>query len=149
MRVRTNDDGAAAVEFALVLIPLLLVVFGIVEFGLGFFQAQGANAGVREAARRAAVGAVATCNTGTGQSDLKGIVAGAASGVTFGTPTLGISNDNADSVTGDAGDTVTVTVPYTVNLNILSGFIPGIPATLNNTAKAQARIEQQGGVTSC
>jgi Flp pilus assembly protein TadG len=146
---RRDDTGAAAVEFAIVVVLLLLLVFGITEFGLGFFQAQGANAGVREAARRAAVGQIATCSTGTGASDLKGIVSGAASGVTFGTPKMTTSNDNGNTITGDAGDTVTVTVPYTVDLSIVSGFVPGISSSLANTATAQARVEQQGGVSSC
>ena len=46
-----RDEGASAVEFALVLIPLLLVVFGIISFGLYFAGALGVSNASREAAR--------------------------------------------------------------------------------------------------
>jgi hypothetical protein len=54
-RVR-GDSGAAAVEFALVLPLLFVLLFGIIEFGFGLFQMQAAQATVREAARTVAVG---------------------------------------------------------------------------------------------
>ena len=54
-RVRAND-GASAVEFAIVLPVLVLFVFGIIEFGMAFFRSQGMEAAVREGGRVAAVG---------------------------------------------------------------------------------------------
>ena len=53
-RVR-GDDGASAVEFALVVPLLLLIVFGIINFGFVFSQQSSLNNGVREGARRAVV----------------------------------------------------------------------------------------------
>lgn len=53
---RRTDRGAAAVEFALVLPILLLVVFGIINYGLFFNDSINARQGVREAARRVTVG---------------------------------------------------------------------------------------------
>jgi Flp pilus assembly protein TadG len=52
-----REDGAAAVEFALIAGVLSLLVFGMLEYGLFFLQAQSLKAGVREGARQAAVGA--------------------------------------------------------------------------------------------
>jgi Flp pilus assembly protein TadG len=52
-----REDGAAAVEFALIAGVLSLLVFGMLEYGLFFLQAQSLKAGVREGARTAAVGA--------------------------------------------------------------------------------------------
>jgi hypothetical protein len=46
-----NEDGASAVEFALVVPVLLLLVFGIVDYGLWFNESLNVRQGVREAAR--------------------------------------------------------------------------------------------------
>lgn len=55
-----GDDGAAAVEFALISVLLITLLFGILQYSLYFWSLQsGANA-AREAARQAAVGEL-TC----------------------------------------------------------------------------------------
>jgi Flp pilus assembly protein TadG len=151
--IRRDDDGAAAVEFALVSVLLFLLLFGIIEFGIGFFTQQGAAAAAREAARRAAVGAVKTCYNGAGNQDLQGIIksaAGSANGQ-FDRPTLSTTEGTpSDGVLGDGGDTVVVTVKYHVDLPFVSAFVPGVPARLLNlTQTGTARVEQQGSVTSC
>lgn len=53
---RRRDDGASAVEFALVVPVLLALVFGIIDFGIFFADSVSARSGVREAARQAVVG---------------------------------------------------------------------------------------------
>lgn len=50
-----TDRGAAAVEFALVVPFLLLIVFGIVNFGFVFAQQLSLSNGARQAARYAVV----------------------------------------------------------------------------------------------
>lgn len=56
MMDRTNRDGGASlVEFALLLPMLLLIVLGIIEFGLLFAQYNEIRHGAREGARYAAV----------------------------------------------------------------------------------------------
>ena len=57
-RPRTNDRterGASAVEFALVVIPLLMVIAGIVNFGLVFAQQLALDNAVRAGARAGVV----------------------------------------------------------------------------------------------
>ncbi|EON23333.1 MULTISPECIES: TadE/TadG family type IV pilus assembly protein [Nocardioides] len=54
-RRRRDEEGAAALEFALVIMPLLLVVAGIVNFGFAFGQQISLDNGAREGARFAAV----------------------------------------------------------------------------------------------
>ena len=53
---RAGDDGAAAVEFALISGVLFTLMFGIMQYGLYFLQATAAEHAVREGARLAAVG---------------------------------------------------------------------------------------------
>src|SRR5206468_7415832 len=64
-RGRRRDDGAAAVEFALVALILFALIFGIVSFGFALFNQQGAVQAAREAARKASVGVsdTASCQT--------------------------------------------------------------------------------------
>lgn len=50
-----DDRGASAVEFALIVPILLVVVFGIVNFGFVFAQQISLNNGARQAARYAVV----------------------------------------------------------------------------------------------
>ena len=66
-----HDRGAAAVEFALVVPLLLLLVFGIIDYGRFFFDSVSLRQGAREGARQAVVqiyggkqaGTGALCNT--------------------------------------------------------------------------------------
>lgn len=67
-----RDDGATAVEFALVTPVLLLLVFGIIEYGLWFSDSLSTRQGVREAARQGVVasfGDTTECGLVTAASD--------------------------------------------------------------------------------
>jgi Flp pilus assembly protein TadG len=52
-----SEDGAAAVEFALISGVLAMLIFGMLQFGLAFFEIQNIRAATREGARIGAVGA--------------------------------------------------------------------------------------------
>jgi Flp pilus assembly protein TadG len=57
-RIRTNgrtERGASAVEFALVVIPLLMIVAGIINFGIVFAQQLALDNAVRAGARAGVV----------------------------------------------------------------------------------------------
>ncbi len=54
--MRRNEDGAAAVEFALVLPVLILLVFGIIEFGFVFNRWLGVTHAAREGVRSLSLG---------------------------------------------------------------------------------------------
>jgi len=69
-----RDDGAAAVEFALVLPILVLILFGIIDYGLFFSNSISAQSGVQTAARQAVVGNLdASCTppTDAGSSSIE------------------------------------------------------------------------------
>jgi len=55
--IRGDERGSPAVEFALIAPVLILLVFGIVQFGFAFFTYNEMLNGAREGARRLAVGA--------------------------------------------------------------------------------------------
>lgn len=57
---RTDDEGAAAVEFGLVLPLLLLTVFGIIQFGIAYNAQLALSAGAREGVRALAINPGAT-----------------------------------------------------------------------------------------
>jgi len=151
-RARSGDDGAAAVEFALVVPLLLLVVFGIVAFGLLLFAQISATHAAREGARLAAVG-VNDCD------DWRTEVDDRAGGADTTQITLALSNSDGDAAI-DPGDTATVNITFATNdsanaalnaaVNIVS-IVPGsgflMPDTLN--AEAESRVERVGTQTSC
>jgi Flp pilus assembly protein TadG len=56
MRTKVQrEDGAAAVEFALIVGVLAMLIFGMLQFGVAFFQLQNLRAATREGARIGAV----------------------------------------------------------------------------------------------
>jgi Flp pilus assembly protein TadG len=57
IRRARRDEGAAAVEFALIAGVLAMLIFGMLQFGLAFFEVQNLRAATREGARIGAVGA--------------------------------------------------------------------------------------------
>lgn len=50
-RKLANQNGAVAIEFALLLIPLLMIVTGIIEFGRAFWYYDALTKSTRDAAR--------------------------------------------------------------------------------------------------
>lgn len=68
---RRRQRGAAAVEFALVLTPLIMILVGTVTTGVSYSNALGVTNAVREGAR---FGAVADASSGSWASDVIGRV---------------------------------------------------------------------------
>ena len=137
------DRGAAAVEFALVLPLLFVILFGVVEYGFNLFQMQAAQATVREAARRVALG-IDTC------SEVDEIVDLAAGNNGFGvdlddvTTTLDIRSPGVDPepTTPQRGDTAVMTLKYEPTLDF-----PLIPFPAEITRDAGVIIEDVGALT--
>ncbi|NND02184.1 MAG: hypothetical protein HKN91_05305 [Acidimicrobiia bacterium] len=133
-----SERGANLVEFA-VLAPLLLIlIFGIIEFGYLFAQLNDVRHAVREGARYAAVDAgdedaiaVLVCNTIEGVSGgMSNLVVSLTDGTTVTGPTTGTKGD-----TGAIA--VSVDVASLSNLPIITSFLP-----TSLTADVQFRLEQ-------
>jgi len=118
MRMRSRahgrrDDGAAAVEFALILPVLLVVVFGLIQYGLYFWSMQGGSSAAREAARRGAVGQLVSC--ADFRTYVRDRIGPTSSDATHATITRTYKTVGGLPVTAGsvaAGDVVTVTVTF-------------------------------------
>jgi Flp pilus assembly protein TadG len=131
------------VEFALIMLPLLYLVFGVIQYSLFFYSMQAGTSAVGDAARRIAVGD--SQNT----SDLKALLKDRLGGGT--TTSAGNLNpsityykappNGATSIAapGEAGGQVTITLTYpTMNLHF--PFIP-VPNNGDVTRTLTARVE--------
>ena len=127
-----REDGAAAVEFALLLPLLVLLLFGFIQFGTAFNTRIQATNAAREAARLAVVGIDDWDDVG-GLSFWDSVQQRAGVG----------SITNCTLVTEDVvGGTLTVTFDFPLDLVI--PFLPGPPSS--GTARASMRIEQLSAV---
>jgi Flp pilus assembly protein TadG len=132
-----QEDGAAAVEFALIVGLLAILVFGLLEYGLAFWQVQNLRAATREGARVAAV-------RGT-EDDIRAAMENSSAGSITGGEDFTVTPGGG--CTGDTGgDQVTVEL---VN-GSLSGAVQGAfeisvpflpPITLDPTLSGTFRCE--------
>ncbi|WP_121252305.1 TadE/TadG family type IV pilus assembly protein [Nocardioides ferulae] len=131
-----GQGGAAAVEFALVLPVLLLLVFGIVQYGLYFWAMQGGSDIARDAARRAAVGQPASCAAfKSGVSGDVDALVGKAPAVIRRTYVK--TDPTRPTIT--VGDEVTVRIEFT-SFDLRLPFLPFI-ADGRVTSEASARVD--------
>ncbi len=62
-RFRKSEDGVAAIEFGMLVLPFMVLLFAIIETALGFFAAQVFEAGVDTVGRRIRTGQVVSNTT--------------------------------------------------------------------------------------
>jgi Flp pilus assembly protein TadG len=112
-RARGDDDrGAAAVEFAMILPILLLLVFGIVQFSIAYNRQQGLHAAAREGARIASL-------PQTTQDAITERVNDSLTGITFESPpTVTVTPNDTQPCDQRSGLTVVVQVQGVTQLDI-------------------------------
>ena len=111
-RFHDSERGAAAVEFALILPLLILLVFGIVQFSIAYNRAQGLHAAAREGARLASL-------PQSTQGDITSRVTSSLSGVPLqGAPSVSITPSATRPCQNRSGQTVTVTILAVTDLDI-------------------------------
>lgn len=127
---RSREDGAAAVELALVLPLLLLLVFGIIDFGRLFNAQITLSAAAREGARWAALS----------QPGVPARVAAAAPGLTPAPSTSFTACAPGAPVGANATVVATSTVPLITPLGAIAGmFGGGAPAAVTLTGRGVMR----------
>lgn len=130
---RRNERGAEAVEFALVAVPFLILVLGIIQYGFYFYAAETTNSSARETARRIVVG---DCWDNTQMT-------------TFAKKSAPMSNTATVSPTPATTMTVGQTVTVTVTSNAkLIGIIP-VPDGGVITRAYVARMESTKNSGAC
>lgn len=136
-----RESGAAAVEFALIVPLLLMVVFALIQYGFYFWSMQGGSAAAREAARRAAVGQPISCTDF--RSEVRANIESMETG------NVSITRDFQGAGTPSVGDDVVVSVAFdSVDL----GF-PLVPFINNGRVEqsATARVDYvvDSGIGDC
>ncbi|GAB3778570.1 TadE family protein [Nocardioides ungokensis] len=132
LRQRRSEQGAAAVEFALIAILLCTLLFGIIQFSLWFWAWQAGGHAAREAAR---VAAVSPCDTAKIQSAGTQPLTGPPAA---NTPTVTVSKTSPVKV----GDGITVRVQFN-SINV--GFFPWFNPTITKSATSRVENVPAGG----
>jgi Flp pilus assembly protein TadG len=121
-----DDRGAGLAEFALVAPLLLLILFGIVEFGIAFNRAQAMEAAAREGARLASI-------SSSTQAEIEARIDATLVGIPMQNAVITTINPNQNQpCQGNQGDPVTVTVTTDHEINIPLFGTPTV--TLNGQA---------------
>ena len=132
LRRRRGEQGAAAVEFALIAMLLFTLLFGIIQFSLWFWAWQAGGHAAREAAR---VAAVSPCDTTKIQDAGKGPLTGPPAATTA---TVTPSKTSPVKV----GDPITVQVTFE-SLDV--GFFPWLDLTITKSATSRVENVPAGG----
>jgi len=119
---RDWDEGATAVEAALVLSALMLLLFGIIEFGYALWQWNTMTLAVQDAGRYAMVNNQ-TCSASCAETQMRNVLTTAA---VCTSPSAGQICVNATTATGTT-PTMTLTAAY--NFNLMAPFIPSFTMT--------------------
>lgn len=134
---RRSERGAAAVEFALVMPILFMLIFGIIDFGYAINRSSMINNAARDAAREGSLNGTKADIIAAANGSLTGI-AGATVKVTCTKPAGGACGTNYDADAASGGTTI-VTVEYTHEMITPISIIFGDSINLDRTAKM--RIE--------
>jgi Flp pilus assembly protein TadG len=134
-RIHRREQGTSMVEMVFVTPLLMMLMFGIAEFGVAFGQWQTLSNAAREGARAGIVFRV-PCNAGAVHTDI-------VTAVTIAAASMGISAPNVSTDGGECAGSgtsleVNATVPYT--FQVLPG-LSGVPANITLVAKSVMRNE--------
>ena len=149
-----KQDGASAIEFAIILPLLLIVLFGIIEFSILLYDKAMITNASREGARVGVVvyGWDPDTNDPIRVPDSMIVDAvkryAEANVITFGAdyPLVPIisktDTDNPpNGISDDEGDELTVTVPYDYDFLLLPSFVSGFSDLFHLTATTVMRYE--------
>src|SRR5882724_26385 len=137
MKLRT-EDGAAVIEFALVLPILLILVFGIINFGFALYNKEVITNASREGARAGII----IGNPRPSATQIKNVVTSYLTNVGWNASKATIAVTPAAGATGGAsGSDLTVRVDYPYSFLVLPGLIPGFSNSITLSAQTLMKLE--------
>lgn len=131
---KREERGAAAVEFALALPLLIILIFGVLEFGL-VIHAKGI---ITQASREGARYGVTYTTTAKTAAAIQTYVQNYLEGAGF---TGAIVTVTPDPPPSTSGSLLNVRVDYTYNFLVLPDFITQMAGALNLSAVTTMRME--------
>jgi Flp pilus assembly protein TadG len=137
-RGQRRESGAVAVEFALLLPVLLLILIGTIQFGIVYSEYQVMEGAAREGARCAAVQAAgfADCDP------VARVDAALPAGYTrTGDVAISVEGGGAACTEDTVGQNVTVSWEQEFSLGLLGNLVPGLPDTVTRTVQGTFRCE--------
>lgn len=140
MKLR-SDKGAAVVEFAVILPLLLLIVFGIIEFGVLIYNKAMITNASREGARTGIVYRVDRSGLNT---EISNTIDNYLSDylITFGSSgSHTTTTDPADASTISTGDLLEVSVTYQYDFLVVPAFITNLAGGINLVGTTTMRAE--------
>lgn len=126
LRILKNNNGQSAVEFALIVPILLLLVFGIVEFGYAFYNKSVMEHAARSTLRTASIGKDISVVTQTAESSVEPLLGSVTSSTSEGAgcTTITLSPSSGNSMTVNitpsyssslkTGDSMSISIFYTL-----------------------------------
>jgi Flp pilus assembly protein TadG len=129
-----REDGAAAVEFALLLPLLMMILFGIIEFGFVLYDQEVITNASREGARFGIVIGDPRPATGQIQNVVDTYLTNA--GLDSGNATVSVAGAQ-----GASGTDLTVSVAYPYNFLVLPNFAASLGSILNLGATTVMKLE--------
>lgn len=136
---RRDQAGAAAVEFALIMVPFLTLVFGVIQYGFYFYSAQTGSSTAGAAVRQLSVG---NCQDPVALKSFISSKLGSASA--GGLVIDGVVYKNTDGTTA-TGSTVNVggTTQLTFHFSSVNLHFPFVPFLSDATVRRSvtARVE--------
>jgi Flp pilus assembly protein TadG len=138
---RKNQSGASAVEFAIVLPILVLLVFGIIEFSVALYDKAMITNASREGARAGIVFRVPPVADEEITEEITNVVKSylGNSLITFGGPATATTTVTRNG--SNPGDELKVTVKYNYTFLIIPNFITSLSGGINMMAETVMRME--------
>ena len=129
--------GMAMVEFVLVLPTLLILLFGMLEFGILFYQWQTLSNAAREGARESIVFRK-DCDATALESQIKTVVTNYASSANI---TVDPTKINVTGLCTGFGTPADVSVTHPDQFKVLPGFVAALSPTLDLVGRSNMRNE--------